>query len=131
MSGEIVLKIKKGAFPGKEFFFRHRTLCTVGRSEDCYLQFPQADVSRRHCLLDIDPPHARIRDLGSRNGTYVNGALIGHRLTEQTPDTGDLSAMPEWELQAGDEIRIGGTVLAVSILDIEEPAAAMLQEVGV
>ena len=37
-----------------------------------------ADVSRHHCLLHIDPPAVWVRDLGSRNGTRVNGTQIGH-----------------------------------------------------
>ncbi|KYC36281.1 hypothetical protein WA1_52005 [Scytonema hofmannii PCC 7110] len=39
--------------------------------------------SRYHCLLDINPPDIRVRDFGSRNGTYVNGKKIGQRQPKQ------------------------------------------------
>jgi len=36
-------------------------------------------------LLDINPPDIRVRDFGSKNGTFVNGEKIGQREAYQTP----------------------------------------------
>jgi pSer/pThr/pTyr-binding forkhead associated (FHA) protein len=81
------------------------------------LQVPDApetrDVSRRHCLLDINPPEIRIRDLGSRNGTYVNGTKIGQRPPGQPPEEAVAPEAPDHVLHEGDVIRMGGLVLRV------------------
>jgi adenylate cyclase len=57
----------------------------VGRRESCdiVLQFP--NVSGVHCELSIDEGHWVVQDLGSSNGTKVNGS----RVTRQQLDSGD------------------------------------------
>jgi pSer/pThr/pTyr-binding forkhead associated (FHA) protein len=48
----------------------------IGREEDCHLR-PNSDlVSRHHCVFTADGLSLRLRDLGSTNGTYVNGERI-------------------------------------------------------
>lgn len=48
----------------------------IGREEDCHLR-PDSDfISRHHCALLLDDYTLRIRDLGSKNGTFVNGSRI-------------------------------------------------------
>lgn len=48
----------------------------VGREEDCHLR-PNSDlISRHHCVFTLDEYALRIRDLGSTNGTLVNGERI-------------------------------------------------------
>lgn len=48
----------------------------VGREEDCHLR-PNSDlISRHHCVFTLDEYALRIRDLGSTNGTLVNGEKI-------------------------------------------------------
>jgi len=48
----------------------------VGRSEsnDICLRFP--NVSARHCVLTIDSGYWTVEDIGSRNGTRINGHLV-------------------------------------------------------
>ena len=55
----------------------------VGREEDCHLR-PNSDlVSRHHCVFITDEYAVRLRDLGSTNGTYINGeALHGSQVLE-------------------------------------------------
>ena len=48
----------------------------IGRRHDCDLRIPLMSVSRRHCQLNRDEGILKIRDLGSRNGTYLNGKRI-------------------------------------------------------
>jgi pSer/pThr/pTyr-binding forkhead associated (FHA) protein len=62
-------------------------------------------------MLDIEPPEVRIRDLGSLNGTFVNGRLIGQR-DRQKPATEDET---EIILQDGDEMRVGSTVFRIGL----------------
>jgi phosphoserine phosphatase RsbU/P len=63
----------------------------IGRTIDAGLRLQGTEVSRRHCKLSVNSGHFRIEDLGSSNGTYVNGS----RLRSAT------------DLQPGDEIRVG------------------------
>jgi pSer/pThr/pTyr-binding forkhead associated (FHA) protein len=49
----------------------------IGRAEDCDVR-PDSDfVSEYHCVLLLDDYTLRIRDLGSKNGTFVNSRPIG------------------------------------------------------
>lgn len=49
----------------------------VGREEACSLRVESDFVSRQHCLLLREASTLRIRDLGSKNGTFVNNRRIG------------------------------------------------------
>lgn len=121
MSAKVVLTILAGRFDGEEYAFSDRTLCTIGRGNDCLLQLPNdrlhMDVSRHHCLLDIEPPEVRVRDLGSLNGTFVNGANIGQRPKHLEAGAVLNFKISDHVLYDGDELRIGGTVFRISILD--------------
>src|SRR5260370_1006508 len=45
----------------------------IGRGPDCDLRLGVADISRHHCLVRVRGSEAVILDLGSINGTYLNG----------------------------------------------------------
>ncbi|MBN2474239.1 MAG: EAL domain-containing protein [Pirellulales bacterium] len=49
---------------------------TIGRNESSHLQIDSARVSREHAIISREGDQFRIRDLGSTNGTYVNGRQI-------------------------------------------------------
>ncbi len=66
----------------------------VGRGQNADLKLPDTGVSRRHVDVRFDGAIAVLHDLGSTNGTTVNG----HRVES-------------WQLQHGDVIRLGHTVL--------------------
>ncbi len=66
----------------------------VGASEDADLVLADRAVSARHCRLDPVPGGIRLRDLGSRNGTWVDGVRIDNA-----------------ELRAGAVLRVGRTDL--------------------
>jgi pSer/pThr/pTyr-binding forkhead associated (FHA) protein len=90
-----------------------QTGCVVGRSEECDLSLPglvHATVSRRHCRIEVQPSAVLVRDLGSLNGTYVNGVCVGGRRCDPACDEG--SCFP---LHSGDEIRVGNTLLRIAI----------------
>jgi len=120
MPAKVILKVVQGASPGQTILFDERTTCLIGRGEDCQLHLPNDDdhrlVSRHHCLLDINPPDLRVRDFGSRNGTYVNGLKIGQRAPHLSASEGSGLFFPEHDLKNGDEIKLGQTILAVSIV---------------
>ena len=71
----------------------------IGRSEDSHFCLPQDRFfSRHHCILEIAPPQAFIRDLGSTNGTFVNGMRVDNAY-----------------LKSGDRIQGGETILEVEV----------------
>jgi pSer/pThr/pTyr-binding forkhead associated (FHA) protein len=72
------------------------------------------DVSRHHCAFEIEPPVVRVRDLGSLNGTYVNGEMIGQRTKSLAPDELDRKE-PMRELSDGDEVRVGANTIRVMV----------------
>ena len=49
--------------------------CVIGSAPDCDLCIPDVTVSRRHAEVELTPEGVRIRDLGSRNGSFY----LGHR----------------------------------------------------
>ena len=69
------LKILGGKHQGKLIPLSTKKFL-VGREQDCHLR-PNSDlVSRHHCVFSIDDYAIRLRDLGSTNGTLVNGEPV-------------------------------------------------------
>ncbi len=66
------------------------SVTVIGRRSDCDLYIPVSSVSKRHCQLNRDKGVLKIRDLGSRNGTYLNGKRVEEVL-----------------VQAGDRLKVG------------------------
>jgi pSer/pThr/pTyr-binding forkhead associated (FHA) protein len=123
MSARITVTAIGGPCKGREFVFTSCTRCTVGRSDDCLLRI-QGDgsnltVSRRHCLLDIDPPTVRVRDLGSLNGTFVNARKIGQRQKGTPPWEAVPAELDGVELHDGDRLVVGSSEF---LIDIQNPA---------
>ena len=71
----------------------------VGRRHDCDLYIPLMRVSRRHCELNLNSDTVKVRDLGSRNGTFVNG----EKINGETP------------IRAGDYLQVGPLVFQLQI----------------
>lgn len=119
MPATVKLTVIAGPTPEAEFEFAEKAHCVAGRSEDCSPHIdepgPRFLVSRHHCLFDINPPAIRIRDFGSLNGTHVNGEEIGRRRKGQTPEQGAVLEFRERDLADGDEVRLGDTVLRISV----------------
>jgi predicted component of type VI protein secretion system len=75
-----------------------RDVTVMGRREDCDFRIPLGDISRKHCRIIKEENVLKIEDLGSSNGTYVNGKRIH-----------------ESDVQAGDTIQIGPCVFVTQI----------------
>src|SRR5262249_15131241 len=119
MSAQIKLTVRDGIRPERQYTFSNHPLWTVGGGVDCQIHIPNDElhgtVSRHHCQLEIDPPRVRVRDLGSKNGTYVNGRKLGvRRDVSATPAPAGVLNLPELALRPGDEIQVGNTVLEVT-----------------
>jgi pSer/pThr/pTyr-binding forkhead associated (FHA) protein len=53
-----------------------RASVVVGRHRWCDVQIASPRVSRRHCWLAPDTDRVMVRDLGSKNGTLINGRQV-------------------------------------------------------
>src|SRR5712664_3820485 len=103
----VTLKVLAGPYAGRAFTFDQHDTFLIGRSDTAHLYLPEDKFfSRHHCLLEIAPPRCFLRDLGSTNGTFVNGQRV-----------------PEAFLRSGDRIQGGQTVLQVEV-QTEQPAPA-------
>ena len=60
----------------QEAVFYDEEVITIGRSPKNTLQIPDKKSSRKHCLIEKGDSVYRIVDLGSRNGTKVNGTKV-------------------------------------------------------
>ena len=74
----LLLKFEGGAHGGLEFVIRKQSV-TVGRALENDLVLDSADVSRRHARLDFNGVSLTLTDLGSTNGTKVNGRVVRSR----------------------------------------------------
>ena len=95
----MTLEITEGPGAGRSFTFEGHNVVLVGRSGRCHCQLgSDRQCSRVHLVMEASPPQCWLRDLGSMNGTYVNG----ERVTEA-------------QVVDGDTIRIGQTTMKVAI----------------
>lgn len=65
---------------------------TLGRAKDAGLTLPHPNVSRHHVSLTRQGDRLEIKDLGSSNGTYVNGVAMTHEVV--SPDGTVISVGP-------------------------------------
>jgi eukaryotic-like serine/threonine-protein kinase len=121
MSATITLTIIDGKLSGKSYSFDSRTICWVGRQDSCTIQFPEEveyeQVSRIHCLLDMDPPRISVRDFNSKYGTFVDTVLVGRRERGQAAPQGMTAAVKpnEQNLYSGNIIKVGNVHIQVKI----------------
>jgi serine/threonine protein kinase len=117
MPGRVTLLVTAGPIQGRRFEFTEHDTFLFGRSPDCHAQLSARDTSasRHHFLLEVNPPAARLRDLGSLNGTHVNGTRRGGRARRETPEQAALREQPEVDLRDGDRIRVGATILTLAV----------------
>jgi hypothetical protein len=122
MGAKVKLQIKQGKDAGKIFPFTEHDTFVFGRMPDCHACIPDdGQVSRHHFILEANPPQACLRDLGSLNGTWVNGKKFGAREKGETPEKAARRCYPQVALKHGDRITVGRTELEVSI---EQPKEA-------
>ena len=117
MAGKVSLVVTAGPIRGQRFEFTEHDTFLFGRGPDCHARLASNDAasSRHHFILEVNPPQARLRDLGSLNGTHVNGVRHGGRRPSETPEEAAGRQGAEVDLADGDEIRVGATHLKVTI----------------
>ncbi|MBW2268426.1 MAG: DUF4388 domain-containing protein [Deltaproteobacteria bacterium] len=83
----------------------------IGRSRSCLVTLASPDASRRHAEIVPVPAGLLLRDLGSTNGTFVNGESV-----------------EEHTLASGDRIEIGKELLTFCRMDLTLDAPAIADE---
>ncbi len=101
-----VLRFLTGKYQGDEFpLIPAEGGYVVGRSSEVDLVLADDSVSRKHLRFYFERDRTWLRDLGSRNGTRVNGTTLRHHC-----------------LREGDRIAIGSSLLSVTMLDAHDAA---------
>ncbi|MDP9024560.1 MAG: FHA domain-containing protein [Candidatus Eremiobacteraeota bacterium] len=94
----VALKIIQGQ---AERTFEATCPITIGRTQNVELPISDSEVSRVHARLETHGPVVYLRDLGSSNGTFLNGRRVARAI----------------EIRPTDEIHIGTTRLIVEQLN--------------
>ena len=84
MGGHVRLRGITGATKGQNW--ESSELLRIGRLESLEVRIEDASVSRFHAEIRCTPRGWRIRDLGSTNGTRLNGVRLNARSEEHTSE---------------------------------------------
>ena len=116
-ASSVELEVVAGPLRGKRFVFTEHDTLIFGRAPECHARLPANDltVSRHHFLLEVNPPDARLRDLGSANGTHVNGVEYRGRDEGQDGESDADFQQEGVDLRDGDRITVGETLISVHI----------------
>lgn len=91
------LRFISGKYQGGEFPLRMNREIVIGRSNDLDMVLVEDMVSRRHAKISSTDSEIYIQDLGSTNGTFVNGEKVAGRA----------------QLHEGDRILVGTSIIKV------------------
>lgn len=81
----VELHVIGGKHSGQVIKLSHKKFL-IGREQDCHLRPNSEMVSRHHCIFTLDDFSLRLRDLGSTNGTLVNGERLRKEAVLQPDD---------------------------------------------
>ena len=98
---DLALRFISGKYQGSEFSLAGRSEVVIGRASDLDMVLAEDMVSRRHARIDASSEPTAIEDLGSTNGTFVNGEKVRRAA-----------------LKEGDRILIGTSILKVVTLEV-------------
>lgn len=100
------IRFGEGAHQGHVLEFQAPRTVVFGRSSQADVQIYDERISRRHCAVRVESDSVRLKDMGSGNGTFINGSKIG-----------------ETVLVTGDVVKIGRTEIEVTLLASRAPIA--------
>ncbi len=93
------IRFGEGPHSGHVLEFQAPRTVVFGRSSQADVQIYDERISRRHCAVRVEKDSVRVKDMGSGNGTYING-----------------SEVRETVLVSGDVLKIGRTEIEVTLL---------------
>ncbi|TNF48258.1 FHA domain-containing protein [bacterium] len=94
------LAILTGEKAGSQYSLPNDSGTVIGRSSECDIHVEDQDASRQHAAIQPIGDEYYLRDMGSTNGTLINGKPVEKRI-----------------LRHGDKITIGKQVLQFILLD--------------
>jgi len=97
---KLVLRVESGLNVGEIYPLQH-SRNVIGRRVDATVPVDDARISRNHAAIDVQCGLHYLVDLGSTNGTYLNGRRIQ-------------GAAP---VSVGDEVRVGSLAFRIALLD--------------
>jgi pSer/pThr/pTyr-binding forkhead associated (FHA) protein len=109
-----VLVGQTGPLNGQRWMLRKNT--TVGRDVTCEIMIPDRQVSRRHAILSISPYGVILEDLGSKNGTHLNGQIIESEVLLKDGDVIQIALAQQFTFLSSD-----ATIPLEFSLDSESP----------
>jgi hypothetical protein len=105
-AGQLVLRFISGKYQGGEFPLSEGVRVVVGRSSDLDMVLVEEMVSRRHAYIQMRTGVVHVEDLGSTNGTFVNGERV-----------------EKASLTEGDRLLIGTSILKLVAVDDVPPGS--------
>src|SRR4029077_12912467 len=105
------LRFISGKYQGGEFPLRPHREIIIGRSSELDMVLVEDMVSRKHAKITTDDKAVTIQDLGSTNGTFVNGEKVR-----------------KVELKDGDRILIGTSIVKLVYVDGENTNSLSVTE---
>src|SRR5216110_925215 len=105
------LRFISGKYQGGEFPLRPHREIVIGRSSDLDMVLVEDMVSRKHAKIMTEERTVSIQDLGSTNGTFVNGEKVR-----------------KVELKDGDRILIGTSIIKLVALDGQQASVPAMSE---
>ena len=91
---KVDLSVLKGPGAGQNILLR-RAASILGSGKGCKIRFKHGDVSRVHCVIVNTGEDIFVRDLISRNGTFLNSLRAEHERLEDD----DLIKVHDWQLR--------------------------------
>ncbi len=143
----VTIQLTAGHGSGSEIVCTEPTVLVFGRAKDCKPRYPgdgHKSISRHHCLVEVNPPDVRIRDLGSLRGTFIDGPArdaasaafavvqdrkLGGRPKGSAPDARYTS--PDVELGDGAEVRLTPQAQAAFRVQMYLPARCTACEAAI
>lgn len=110
-STRLALRFISGKYQGGEFPLDELQEIVIGRSSDLDMVLVEEMVSRRHARISLEQGVVSIEDMGSTNGTFVNGEKIQHAT-----------------LQEGDRVLIGTSILKLVAIPNEASSSSRRPE---
>jgi hypothetical protein len=107
-SKELALRFISGKYQGGEFPLTEGVPVVVGRSSELDMVLVEEMVSRRHARIELVRGSVLVEDLGSTNGTFVNGERVERAY-----------------LNEGDRLLIGTSIL--KLVSVEEPSGGSVR----
>src|SRR6201995_1795638 len=107
----LALRFISGKYQGGEYPLGLQEEIIIGRSSELDMVLVEDMVSRKHAKITTDDKAVTIQDMGSTNGTFVNGEKVR-----------------KVELKDGDRILIGTSIIKLVALDGQQATAPAMSE---